>query len=106
MTQAIFDNIEEFISSQRNQAERSISIVVAWFTNNDLYEMLTKAYEKKVDVNVLLLNDILNRNEFGLDFGVLSKQGAEVCSYYKLRKDDSQLLEFSSKNSILQHLRN
>ena len=78
MTQAIFDNIEGFISSQINQAERCISIAVAWFTNNALYEMLTKACEKKVGVNVLLLNDILNRNEFGLDFGVLSKLGAEV----------------------------
>lgn len=78
MTQAIFDNIEGFISSQINQAERCISIAVAWFTNNALYEMLTKACKKKVGVNVLLLNDILNRNEFGLDFGVLSKLGAEV----------------------------
>lgn len=78
MTQAIFDDIEGFISSQINQAERRISIAVAWFTNHALFEMLTKACEKKVRVNVVLLNDILNRNEFGLDFGILTKLGAEI----------------------------
>lgn len=78
MIRAIFDDIEEIISSQINQAEKCINIAVAWFTNNALYEMLIKACEKKVRVNVLLLNDILNRNEFGLDFGILTKCGGEV----------------------------
>jgi len=78
MTQAIFDNIEEIISSQINQAEKRINIAVAWFTNNALYETLIKACEKEVRVNVLLLNDILNRNEFGLDFGILTKCGGEI----------------------------
>lgn len=78
MTQAIFNNIEGIISSHINQAEERINIAVAWFTNNALYEMLTKACEKCVRVKVLLLNDIVNRNEFGLDFGIITKLGAEV----------------------------
>lgn len=78
MVQAYFDNIEKKLSAHIADAERRIYVAVAWFTNEALYGGLLNALQKNVEVKVLLLDDILNRNEFGLDFGVLVNKGADV----------------------------
>lgn len=78
MTQVYFENIEEVISSLIASSRKSIQIAVAWFTNQRLCDCLVEALKRKVNVNILLLDDILNRNEFGIDFGVLTKYGADV----------------------------
>lgn len=78
MTKNCFENIENELSVAISNAEKRILVAVAWFTNSRLFDGLTLALERKVEVEILILNDILNRNEFGLDFGVLSKLGAEV----------------------------
>ena len=78
MTQAYFENIERVISSIVASSQKSIQIAVAWFTNQRLCDCLVEALKRKVNVNFLLLDDILNRNEFGIDFGVLTKYGADV----------------------------
>jgi len=59
-------------------AEKRIFVAVAWFTNSRLFDGLTFALERNVEVKIIILDDILNRSEFGLDFEGLSKLGAEV----------------------------
>lgn len=78
MTQVYFENIERVISSIVASSQKSIQIAVAWFTNQRLCDCLVEALKRKVNVNILLLDDILNRNEFGIDFGFLTKYGADV----------------------------
>lgn len=78
MTKNCFENIENELSVAISNAEKRILVAVAWFTNSRLFDGLTLALERKVEVEILILNDILNRSEFGLDFGVLSKLGAEI----------------------------
>ena len=78
MILSVFEDIEERIINRINSSERSVFVAVAWFTNQLLLESLAAALKRNVVVNVLILNDILNRNEFGLDFSILSKLGAEV----------------------------
>ena len=80
MIQSFFEDIEERIISRINSSEHSIFVAVAWFTNQLLFDSLIDVLKlkKNIDVKILMLNDILNRNEFGLDFGVLLKLGAEV----------------------------
>ena len=80
MIQSFFENIEERIISRINTSEHSIFVAVAWFTNQLLFDSLIDVIKlkKNIDVKILMLNDILNRNEFGLDFGVLLKLGVEV----------------------------
>lgn len=73
-----FDNIESEINSYINSAERKIYIAVSWFTNQTLFDSLHNAVQRKVEIKIVLLNDILNRNEFGLDFGLLANKGAEI----------------------------
>lgn len=78
MQKVFFENIESILSTTIAFAEKRIYIAVAWFTNVVLYNKLLDALKQNVEIKVLLLDDLLNRNEFGLDFGTLSSQGAEV----------------------------
>ena len=78
MTLSYFEDIEKHIISRLNSSQSSIFVAVAWFTNQLLFDGLMDALKKNVAVKILILDDILNRNEFGLDFGVLSKLGAEI----------------------------
>jgi hypothetical protein len=78
MTLSYFEDIEKHIMSRLNSSHNIIFVAVAWFTNQLLFGGLMDALKKNVSVKILILDDILNRNEFGLDFGILTKLGAEV----------------------------
>ena len=64
--------------SRLNSSQNSISVAVAWFTNQLFFDSLIVALNRNVAVKILILDDILNRNEFGLDFGILTKLGAKI----------------------------
>lgn len=78
MVAVFFNNIEQIYCSYLSSARDRICLAVAWFTNHVLFDELLKACHRQVKVKVLVLDDILNRNEFGLDFGELVERGAEV----------------------------
>lgn len=78
MTQVYFENIERVISSILASSHNSIQIAVAWFTNQVLCDCLLKTLKSNQKVKIILLDDILNRSEFGLDFGKLAKSGADI----------------------------
>ena len=78
MTKICFENIENELSATISFAEKRIFVAVAWFTNSRLLDGLALVLERNVEVKILILDDILNRNEFGLDFGILTKLGADV----------------------------
>ena len=78
MIHTYFENIETKIESAINSAERRIYVAVAWFTNQVFFDSIVRATERNVEIKLLLLDDILNRNEFGLDFGILIEKGGDV----------------------------
>ena len=78
MQKVYFGNIESVLSKTIASAEKRIYIAVAWFTNAVLFNNLLEALKQNVEIRVIILDDLLNRNEFGLDFGALSNHGAEV----------------------------
>lgn len=78
MTESYFDNIQEVIVNRISTASNIIYVAVAWFTNDVIFGELIESLKRKVKVKVLITNDIINRSEFGLDFGVLVDYGAEV----------------------------
>ena len=78
MIQVYFDNIENIISQQITSSKKKAFVAVAWFTNHALFEDLICATKRNVELKVVILDDILNRNEFGLDFGLLAQYGADV----------------------------
>ena len=78
MISSYFDNIQDVLTKRVALSQHNIYIAVARFTNDIIFESLKSALNKKVKVKVVILNDLINRNEFGLDFGVLTKLGADV----------------------------
>ena len=78
MTESYFDNIETIISQNLNSADSRIYIAVAWFTNQRLFDCIIRALQRKIEVKILILDDILNRNEFGLDYGIIVNNGGQV----------------------------
>lgn len=78
MTQICFSNIEEFMRINIASAKKRIYVAVAWFTNDVLFKELLIALERNVEIKIILLGDILNRGEFGLDFGLLIQKKADV----------------------------
>ena len=78
MTLSYFEEIEKQIISKISSSQSSVFVAVAWFTNQLLFDSLTDAIKNNVAVKVLILDDLLNRNEFGLNFGLITEQGAEI----------------------------
>ena len=78
MTISYFDSIQDVLMRQIALSQHNICIAVAWFTNESFFEALKRALKKKVKVKIIILNDLINRSEFGLDFGILTKLGAEI----------------------------
>lgn len=78
MISSFFDNIQDVLLKRFALSQHTICIAVAWFTNDIIFESLKNALNNKVKVKLLVLDDLINRNEFGLDFGILSKMGADV----------------------------
>lgn len=60
-TQAVFDNIPQHIAHELNQARHSIYVAVAWFTREDLFEILLAKAMAGVRVQLALSNDTINR---------------------------------------------
>ena len=81
MTQAYFDNIEREIISAIDSSDSRLYAAVAWFTNQTIFDHLIQACQRQVKIKIILLDDILNRNEFGLDFGILAGRGADIRFY-------------------------
>lgn len=61
-TEAVFDNIAERIQLEINQAQHSIYVAVAWFTNHELFELLLQKAQGGTTVSLLLSNDHINAN--------------------------------------------
>ncbi len=78
MTKSYFEKIEELLTSSISEANEIVYVAVAWFTNLRLLNVLCNVLQRGLDVKVLIIDDILNRCEFGLDFGTLTKLGADV----------------------------
>ena len=60
-TEAIFENIADRIKQELTQAEQSIYIAVAWFTNPRLFNTLLDKAKQGITVQLLISNDPINQ---------------------------------------------
>lgn len=60
-----FEQIKEKIIEKINQANLCIWIVVAWFTDKDIYYALLKARERGINIQIIMLED---KSQNALDF--------------------------------------
>lgn len=89
MIQAYFNHIQQKILEEIQYAKKNIIIAVAWFTQYDLFNAIIKSLDRGVNVSLILIKDIINCGEYGLDFSLYLKKGGKLC--------------FVEKSKILMH---
>lgn len=65
--QAHFENIQNRILEQLDKAQFSIIVVMAWFTNDILFQKLLEKQEQGVSVKLVVFDDGINQKK-GVDF--------------------------------------
>lgn len=60
-TEALFEDIADRIKLELEQAEHSIYIAVAWFTNRTLFNTLLQKSQQGITVQLMLSNDHINQ---------------------------------------------
>ncbi|WP_424035536.1 phospholipase D-like domain-containing protein [Prevotella melaninogenica] len=69
--EAHFKDIQNKILTALNNARVSIRVVMAWFTNNVLFEKLVEKSNQGIDVQLLIYDDGVNK-KYGVDFSQLT----------------------------------
>lgn len=84
---AYFSGIRTEIISLLKKAEKEVLIAMAWFTSNELLDAIILCQRKGVKVKLILLDDIINHCDFGVDFNkFIKEQGSEFYLYPPSRK--------------------
>lgn len=79
MIRAYFTGIKDLIIENMAKATTSVHIAVAWFTQRDIFNAVINALGRGIDVSLILMDDIINRNEYGLDFSIFINNGGKIC---------------------------
>jgi Leucine-rich repeat (LRR) protein len=72
-----FNDIQTNIILELNKANRQILLAVAWLTDETLFNKLCQKADDLVDVQIIIVNDEINRNS-GIDYEKLIKIGGKV----------------------------
>lgn len=78
MIEAYFENIKNILANNISEATMSIEVAVAWFTHRELFKEILSALDRKVSVEILLSDSIINRGEHGLDFSLFLNKGGKL----------------------------
>lgn len=78
MEAVYFDRIASAIKEEINKATSNIKIAVAWFTNDTLFQAVLKCLERNVNVELVMIDDAINRNELALDFSKFIALGGKL----------------------------
>lgn len=87
-TEAVFENIAERIIHEINQAQETIYIAVAWFTNKNLFNALVNKAKQDCVISLIISNDSINLNSY-IDYNELLVNKSRV---YKIGNGDSELM--------------
>ena len=78
MEQAYFSHIRSKIIPYLNQAKEDVVIAMAWFTSAELFEALLSCLERKVNVELVLLDNAINYMYYAPDFNIIISAGGHL----------------------------
>jgi len=84
-TTAHFERIPQAIIAQLQQAQQSVVVAIAWFTDASIFNTLCALAGRGVSVELIIANDEANFRETGLDFEQLRRVGGRVYTAGKNR---------------------
>lgn len=76
-TQAYFEDIQHHIKHELSKAKSSIYIAVAWFTDNELFDILCHKAQNGLSIELMLMDDDIN-NGSGINYEKLAGKNAKV----------------------------
>jgi phospholipase D-like protein len=74
---ARFHRIANQITNELSSSKESVKIAVAWFTNENFFEILIDLLNKGVKIEIITINDRINNHENGLDYNKFIDKGGE-----------------------------
>jgi phosphatidylserine/phosphatidylglycerophosphate/cardiolipin synthase-like enzyme len=74
---AHFNDIQEKIADELSKAKYNIFVALAWITDKSLWDILIKKSKDGVVVQIILINDDINRGT-GVDFNNFVKNGGQL----------------------------
>ena len=77
-TSVYFENIRKTIANLLSDAQFSIVVAVAWFTDKSLYKILVQKALNGVHIKVMVVNDLINNGIHGIGFSELESVGGKV----------------------------
>lgn len=75
MEQAYFSNIRSKIIPYLEKAKNNVCIAMAWFTNSELFDAVLDCLHRKVQVDLILLDNAINYMDYAPDFNLFIKAG-------------------------------
>lgn len=78
MEQVFFKNIQDVIISELQNAQKSIYAAVCWFSNRQIFNILLEKANQGLDIQLVLLDDYLNKRAEGLPLNELASAGAKL----------------------------
>jgi tetratricopeptide (TPR) repeat protein len=78
MEQVFFKNIQEVIIRELQHAQRSIQVAVCWFSNRQIFDVLLEKTKQGLHVQLVLLDDYVNKRVEGLPLNILIDAGAKL----------------------------
>lgn len=87
-TEAVFENIGQRIQKEISQANHSIFLAVAWFTNKNLFNALVQKARDGCRVSLIISKNEINQNS-SLNYEELNTNGSQV---YWVGNSDTELM--------------
>lgn len=74
-----FSKIAKIIKADIESGKNKIKIAVAWFTNDDLFNILLKKLDNsEIKIELILHDDPINNNQFGIDWSLFISKGGTL----------------------------
>ena len=78
MEQAYFSEIRREIIPYLDNAQDIVQVAMAWFTSSELFNTLLRCLNRKVEVELILLDNAINYMDYAPDFNVFIKAGGKL----------------------------
>ncbi|TXD49196.1 phospholipase D-like domain-containing protein [Polaribacter sp. IC073] len=85
-TEAIFENINKRIKQEIQEAEYSIYVAVAWFTDDVLFHELEKKVKEGCTVSIITSDDFINKQS-RIDYDYYRSENFQILLYGNSNKD-------------------
>lgn len=75
---ASFQNIAKRLTNDLVSAKTSLSIAIAWFTNESIFDILLEKLAEGISIDLILINDHINNRSNGLDLNKFVNCGGKL----------------------------